>query len=117
MMNDISVVESVGVSILGIAIVFLVLVVLMAVIYIMTAVTRRNSQKAQPAAASAAVAAPAPAPAAPAKTAKGSCGEVMTFSVPDRTAAMVMAIVASELDAPLNELRFISIKEVEEESK
>ena len=36
----------------------------------------------------------------------------MTFDVPDKTAAMLMAIVADKLNRPLNELRFISIKEV-----
>ena len=50
--------------------------------------------------------------AAPAPLAKGSCGPVMLHDVPDRTAAMIMAIVADELKTPLNELRFISIKEV-----
>ncbi len=54
---------------------------------------------------------PAPA-AAPARLARGSCGGVMLHDVPDRTAAMVMAIVADELQLPLNELRFISIQEV-----
>jgi hypothetical protein len=34
--------------------------------------------------------------------------------VPDKTAAMLMAIVAEKTGKPLNELRFISIKEVKE---
>jgi len=43
--------------------------------------------------------------------AKGSCGTVNITTVQPKTAAMLMAIVADELKAPLNELRFISIKE------
>lgn len=43
--------------------------------------------------------------------AKGSSGAVNITTVPPKTAAMLMAIVADELKAPLNELRFISIKE------
>ncbi|MBQ4370244.1 MAG: hypothetical protein II784_04495 [Oscillospiraceae bacterium] len=46
------------------------------------------------------------------KPAPGSCGEVKCFDVPDKTAAMLMAIVADQIDTPLNELRFISIKEI-----
>ena len=33
---------------------------------------------------------------------------------PDRTAAMLMAIVADKLGKPLNELRFISIREIKD---
>lgn len=47
-------------------------------------------------------------PAAP-----GTAGQVKLHSVPPKTAAMLMAIVANKMDKPLNELRFISIKEVE----
>ena len=45
-------------------------------------------------------------------SAPGSAGEVKLFDVPDKEAAMIMAIVADNLQKPLNELRFISIKEV-----
>ena len=51
----------------------------------------------------------------PVAYAPGSAGNVMTFDVPDKTAAMLMAIVADKTGKPLNELRFISIKEVTEE--
>jgi hypothetical protein len=43
--------------------------------------------------------------------AKGSCGNINITNVPPKTAAMLMAIVADEMKAPLNELRFISIKQ------
>ena len=59
--------------------------------------------------------APAVAPVeVPVAYAPGSAGKVMTFDVPDKTAAMLMAIVAEKTGKPLNELRFISIKEVKE---
>ena len=57
--------------------------------------------------------APAPVPAeVPAVTAPGSAGHIKLHDVPPKTAAMVMAIVADKMGKPLNELRFISIKEV-----
>ena len=62
---------------------------------------------AAPAAAPAAPAAPAPAPVAP-----GTAGQLKTYDVPPKTCAMLMAIVADKMGKPLNELRFISIKEV-----
>ena len=46
--------------------------------------------------------------------APGSAGEVKLHDVPDRTAAMLMAIVADKLGKPLNELRFISIREIKD---
>ena len=45
--------------------------------------------------------------------APGSAGGVKLYNVEPKTAAMLMAIVADKLGKPLNELRFISIKEVE----
>jgi 3-oxoacyl-ACP reductase-like protein len=59
--------------------------------------------------------APAPAPEAPAApTAPGSAGGIKLYDVEPKTAAMLMAIVADKMGKPLNELRFISIKEVKE---
>lgn len=45
--------------------------------------------------------------------APGTAGQVKLHSVPPKTAAMLMAIVADKTGKPLNELRFISIKEVQ----
>ena len=67
-----------------------------------------------PAAAPVAAPAAAPAPAAPKPTAPGSAGELKLHDVEPKTAAMLMAIVADKMGKPLNELRFISIKEVKE---
>lgn len=46
--------------------------------------------------------------------ANGGAGDVKTFSVEPRKAAMIMAIVADKAGIPLNQLRFISIKEITE---
>lgn len=92
---------------LGLLVVFAVLVLLMGVIKLMGVFLK---DKAAP--AEAAPAAAAEAPAAPVAEAPGSCGEVKLFDVPDKTAAMLMAITADKLGEPLNTLRFISIKEV-----
>ena len=50
---------------------------------------------------------PVSAPVAP-----GSAGQLKLYDVEPKTAAMLMAIVANKLGKPLNELHFISIKEV-----
>lgn len=44
--------------------------------------------------------------------APGSAGELKMHDVSPKIAAMLMAIVADKTGKPLNELRFISIKEV-----
>lgn len=43
--------------------------------------------------------------------AKGLAGQVKLYNVQDKDAAMIMAIVADKTGIPLNELRFISIKQ------
>ena len=48
----------------------------------------------------------------PSAVAPGSAGQVKLHDVEPKTAAMLMAIVADKTGKPLNELRFISIKEV-----
>ena len=47
-----------------------------------------------------------------AKPAPGTAGQLKLHDVEPKTAAMIMAIVANKMGKPLNELRFISIKEV-----
>ena len=54
----------------------------------------------------------AAAPAAEAPKAPGTAGQLKLHDVEPKTAAMLMAIVADKMGKPLNELRFISIKEV-----
>ena len=95
-------------AILGYAVVFFGLALLMLVLLISGSVFKAKAKKA----AAATPSAPIPAPAVQVKPAPGSAGEVKLFDVPDKEAAMIMAIVADNLQKPLNELRFISIKEV-----
>ena len=44
--------------------------------------------------------------------APGAAGQLKLYDTPPKTAAMLMAIVADKMGKPLNELRFISIKDV-----
>ena len=46
--------------------------------------------------------------------AKGTCGELALINTDERDAAMIMAIVADTTGVPLNELRFKSIKRIDE---
>ena len=49
--------------------------------------------------------------------ANGTCGELKLINTDERDAAMIMAIVADSTGTPLNELRFKSIKKVEEDEQ
>ena len=120
-LTDIGILDAGIVALLGYAVVFFGLILLMCVITIMGKVFMAQGKKAAekgakavkaaaPAAAHAA--APAAAPAANAAVAPGSAGQLKLYDVPPKTAAMIMAIVANQMGKPLNELRFISIKEV-----
>lgn len=95
--------------VLGMAVVFFGLILLMFVTKIAGAIIGRK-KAAAPAAAPAAAAPAAPA----AKNAPGSAGKIALHDVPDKTAAMLMAIVADKTGKPLNQLRFISIREVKD---
>lgn len=110
-MFDIPLITTLGYSLLGMSIVFLVLIMLMGVVKLIELATKKLEKTEEPAAAPAAPAAAAPAPAKPAP---GTAGELKLYNVEERDAAMVMAIVADKLGKPLNELRFISIREVTE---
>lgn len=102
-MDNTSILSTLINSVIGMAVVFAVLIILMVLISLMSKLMKKNTETV------AETVAPAAAPAA---TAPGSCGEVKIYDVPDKTAAQLMAITADKLDAPLNTLRFISIKEV-----
>ena len=113
-MENIGILDAGIVALLGYAVVFFGLILLQIVVTIMgKAFTAKKSapKAAAPVAAAPAapVAAPAPveAPAAP-----GTAGQLKLYDTPPKTAAMLMAIVADKMGKPLNELRFISIKEV-----
>ena len=107
--------EAAVLALLGYAVVFFGIVLLMAVVMAMGRVFIARDKKAaavKAAAHAAAQAAAAAAPAAPKPVAPGAAGELKLHDVEPRTAAMLMAIVADKMGKPLNELRFISIKEV-----
>ena len=95
---------------LGMAVVFFGLILLMFVTKIAGAIINRQTTAA-PAAAPAAASA---APAVPNAPAPGSAGKLALHDVPDKTAAMLMAIVADRTGKPLNQFRFISIREVKD---
>ena len=108
---NISMVNAGIVALLGYAVVFFGLILLMIVVMVIGKIFMAADAKKAAKAAAAAPAAPveqeAPKPVAP-----GTAGELKLHDVEPKTAAMLMAIVADKLGKPLNELRFISIKEV-----
>ena len=115
-LDNIGILDAAVVALLGYAVVFFGLILLMGVIIIMGKAFMAQDKKAAAKAAAAKeilasvpVAAPAAAesPAAP-----GTAGQLKLHDVEPKTAAMIMAIVANKMGKPLNELRFISIKEV-----
>ena len=110
------------VAVLGYAVVFFGLIALMLVIMGMSKIFIARDKKlaAETAAKEAEMAA---VPVAPhtkgeivlpthSQPAPGTAGQLKLYDVEPKTAAMIMAIVANKMGKPLNELRFISIKEV-----
>lgn len=88
----------------------LAMVAVLAIIVIVMAIRKKIAIKNK---ALSPVEASIPVEEAQKPVAPGSAGQVKLHSVPPKTAAMLMAIVADKTGKPLNELRFISIKEVE----
>ena len=80
-------------------------------IVLIVAVIRKAVSNSKKAKAAAVVVEEVPAPVELPK-APGAAGQLKLYNVEPKTAAMVMAIVADKLQKPINELRFISIKEV-----
>ena len=117
-LSSLSLGERVLTALLGYAVVFAGLLMLMALVILMGKLFQLKAARA--AAHRTPIQAPAPSahvqekkePEAP--VAPGSAGEVKRFDVPDKEAAMIMAIVAAQMGKPLNELRFKSIKEVKD---
>ena len=116
-LENMGIADAAVVALLGYCVVFFGRVLLMAVIIVMGKIFMAKDKKAAEAnkAAKQTVAAVNPAPAAPAApqpVAPGTAGQLKLYDVEPKTAAMIMAIVANKMSKPLNELRFISIKEV-----
>ena len=119
---NIGIVDAAVVALLGYGVVFFGLILLMCVIIIMGKAFMAKDAKAA-AKAAAAKADVAAVPVAPhtkgeivlpvqGQPAPGTAGTLKLYDVEPKTAAMIMAIVANKMGKPLNELRFISIKEV-----
>ena len=119
---NISMLNAAIVAVLGYAVVFVGLIVLMLVIMAMGKyfIARDKKLNAQSAAQGADLSCIPIAPhtkgeivlPAKAQPAPGTAGTLKLYDTDPKTAAMIMAIVANKLGKPLNELRFISIKEV-----
>ena len=111
-LENISILNAAIVAGLGYLVVFVGLIALMAVVIALGKYFQAADAKTKAAAPAAAT--PAAAPAAPvsAEPAPGSAGKLKLHDVEPKTAAMLMAIVADKMGKPINELRFISIKEV-----
>lgn len=115
--KELSIGDAAVTAIFGYCVVFVGLVFLMILLYITGAYFKSKDAKVKAAKdAEAADAVKSADKAAPADVEKpvapGSAGHVKLFDVPDKEAAMIMAIVADKMQKPLNELHFISIKEV-----
>ena len=97
------------IALLGYGVVFLGLILLLVVVTLVgKSFTAKKAKKNAPVEA-----APAAEPVVEAPTAPGSAGQLKLYDVEPKTAAMLMAIVADKMGKPLNELRFISIREVQ----
>ena len=100
------------VALLGYAVVFFGLILLMIVTILIGKAFIASEKKAKSAPAAAPVAAAASAAPVSQEVAPGTAGQLKLHDVSPKTAVMLMAIVADKMGKPLNELRFISIKEV-----
>ena len=98
-------------ALLGYLVVFLGLVLLMIVVMLQgKLMAPKKAEQTTPAAEIKA----APAPVK--EKAPGAAGELKLYDTDPKDAAMIMAIVADSLGKPLNELRFLSIREIKEDS-
>ena len=119
-LDNIGIGDAAVVALLGYAVVFFGLILLMLVVMAMgkAFMAKDAKAKAAPAAAAAPAASAAVAVSAVADpvsdAAPGTAGQLKLYDTPPKTAAMIMAIVANQMGKPLNELRFISIKEVKD---
>ena len=87
----------------------MIVVAVIALFAIFMFVSKRLNQIAEPVTATD----PVEKPKTVIPKAPGAAGNLKLYNVEPKTAAMIMAIVANNMNKPLNELRFLSIKEVE----
>lgn len=112
--KEMSISDAAITAVFGYCVVFCGLIFLMIVLYCTGAYFKSKNEKESAIAEAKKKIAPEAAPEAEKELplAPGSAGHVKLFDVPDKEAAMIMAIVADKMQKPLNELHFISIKEV-----
>ena len=89
---------------IALAIVLVIIVIFAIMVIRKSIIAKKQAAQAAPVVETKDAVAPATAP--------GTAGEVKLYNVEPKTAAMLMAIVADKMGKPINELRFISIREV-----
>ncbi len=109
--SDMNIGDALVTAVMGWGVVFLgIALLVLLVVLVGKAMTAKKPAPAAPVPQREKPAPVTPAPQGP--KAPGAAGDLKLYDTPDRDAAMIMAIVADELKIPINELRFISIKEV-----
>lgn len=98
--NNPSIANILLIALVGITTVFVVLVLLMAIISLITKLFGDEKKK------------PTPEPTPQPQVIKDEYTGVKLIGISEKEAALLMAIVANNLQKPLDNLRFISIKEV-----
>lgn len=115
--QDIGFFDALKVSGAGIAVVMLELALLAVLVFLLSKIVRffikkANSRRQIGSSHSAGTDAPVPVPAVHAPGQKP--GELELVETDEATAAVIMAIVSSKIDIPLNKLNFIRIRLLEE---
>ena len=106
--------EAIILSLIGIAIVFAVLIVLWVIITLTGKIIEKSPAMSKKMSKIFKKKSKEEEPAVEAPKANGTCGELVLINTDERDAAMIMAIVADTTGVPLNELRFKSIKRIDE---
>ena len=104
-MNDITISQAGILALLGYSVVFFGLILLMVLTVVLGKCFMASAKSKAPET-------PAPKETPAPATAPGTAGQLKLYNTDPKTAAMVMAIVADKMGKPINELRFLSIKEV-----
>ena len=107
-------VDALILALLGMAIVFAVLVLLMGIIWVTGKFAPKLPVLSEKMSKAFKKKKDEEVPTEDAPKAKGTCGELVLINTDERDAAMIMAIVADTTGIPLNELRFKSIKRIDE---
>jgi len=111
--KSLAVTDSLILSLIGFLVVFIALIALIVVIKVLTVLSERGKVATQIDSDQQENLLHAPGSTAMVPAA-GSSGAVDLYNVDDHSAALIMAIVADRLKAPLNTLRFKSIRQIDE---